>query len=376
MLLVNKRIRILENKVKFVTRDLPGKAKILVAAGQQVSPQDVLAKGIVNMGFRSINLAKLLEVSPKSVKKYLSVDFGEKIFKDELLAFKPSSFLRSQKLVISPTDGVLHSVNEKTGEARLAFLPQEIFVPAAFYVFVEKIDPLRGKIWIKTCVTQIFGLCGSGRVREGILKIMGKRGDLITKEKISADLAEHIIVGGGLIYQQAIEAAIILGASGIITGGINAKDFKGMVGGSLTTAKAGTDIGIAVLVLEGFGTATIGEDIFELLLKYNNKFVTIDGNRAEVVIPSEDRNCILKIKATHIPVRLEVSEGLMEVSTDTLSVGKKVRVIGPTFFGEQGLVCSVDEKPSTLESGLSSVIITIDTGTRKIRLPYNNLELI
>lgn len=375
---VQRRVRILEDQVKYVVRSLPGKPKILVASGQQVSPQDVLAKSIISPGFRSINVAKLLDISPQGIKKYLKINLGQKIFKGELLAFKPRYLFGSQRIVTSPTDGVLHSVNEETGEVRLAFLPQELNIPAAFYGFIEKIDPLRGKIWIKTCVTQIFGLVGSGKLREGILKVVGKRGDLISKEKITSDFLDHIIVGGGFIYGQAIEDSLNIGAAGIITGSINAKDFRGMIGGSLTTTpKSGSDIGMSVLVMEGFGSIAMGADVYELFRKFDGKFAIIDGNRAEVLIPLEEEDCILKIKTVHLSENsLRGIEALMGLTTESLEIGQKVRVCGSSFLGEQGKVLALDKEVTILSSGLSSYLVTIETASRKIKVPISNIEII
>lgn len=372
-----KRTRIIKDSIEFVVRDLPGKPKILVQAGQQISPQDILAKTTINSGFRSINIATLLEVNPKDIKKYIKIEVAQKIFKGELLAFKPKSLFGFNKLVTSPTDGVLESINESTGEIRLSFLPRSENIPAAFYGFIEKVDPLRSKVWIKTCVTKVFGLCGSGRRREGVLKIIGKRSDLITKPKISSVLANHIIVGGALIYQQAIEASVGFGVSGIITGGINAKDFKAVAGGLTTVRKFGTDIGISILVTEGFGSLSIGEDIYSVFQKYDGRFAVVDGNRNEILIPSEDKDCILKVKSIHLPKeKLDAPEGINGLAVEALETGKTVRVVGPNFLGAEGKVLSIDKIKSKLPSGFVTYMATIETNTRKIKLPLLNLEII
>ena len=45
-------------------------------------------------------------------------------------------------------------------------------------------------------------------------------------------------------------------------------------------------------------------------------------------------------------------------------------------MGEQGKIISIDKIATTLPSGVVTYMITISTNTRKIRIPYNNVEII
>ncbi|TSC64145.1 MAG: Uncharacterized protein G01um101493_219 [Microgenomates group bacterium Gr01-1014_93] len=377
-MLINTRLRIEHERIYYIIRELLGTPKILVKEGQQIMPEDIVARSTINPGFRSINLSKLLNVSPKDIKKYLKIDIGKKIFKDELLAFKQGNLFGGKKFITSPTDAVLESLDEKTGDIKLAFLPQDLNIPAAFYGFVEKIDKLRNKILIKTCATKIFGLTGSGKIREGIIKLLGKEADLLSKNKISDNLAGSIIVGGGLVFEEALMSAISANVSGIITGGINAKDFKALSGGSLTTTpKFGTDIGLSIVVLEGFGSVPIAEDFYSILRQNNGKFALIDGNRSLVIIPSDDKECMLKIKSTHLPLKnLNLAEAKNDPILRELTLGSRVRVIGPNFFGEQGKILSIDKEKTTLPGGFRVFLCLIEAHSRKFKIPVQNIEII
>jgi|SRR3989344_2693007 len=372
-LIVNRRPRVLEDKVILIRRVLQGDSKIIAKIGQIVSPSDVIGVSTLSVGFRSINLAKALSVSPGDVKKYLQRPMGEIIYKGELLAYKDGSFFSGRKVVVSPTDGIIELINEHTGIIKLKILPQKLQVPAAVFGEVMKIDFIKREVIIKTEATQIFGITGSGKIREGYLKVLGGRGDLIGAGKINFDDEDKILVGGGLIYNQAITQALTFGVGGIITGGINAPDFKSMSGGFIKVAK-NNDVGIGILVTEGFGLVPIGEDIYNILVSYKDKFAILDGNNSLVILPSYRPDSITRIKKVSIPIK--ESEEKLIISEEVLSTDKYVRIVGSSYMGEQGKVISWDKVTTTLPSGVITYMVTVATKSRKLRVPFSNLEII
>ena len=165
---------------------------------------------------------------------------------------------------------------------------------------------------------------GIGKSRDGILEVVGGKGDIINISKISQANSEHIIAGGSLIYGDALASAISLGVRGIITGGINVKDYKSMTGGVLEVPlKIGRDVGVSVLVTEGFGSIPIGDDMYSVLQEHNGKFAIIDGNRSKLTLPSSDSNSMFRIRATQL-LDLEkepLIEAVKEVQAEKMVVG-------------------------------------------------------
>lgn len=377
-LYANQRVRILQDKVTRIKRRLQGKGKFTVKVGQEVVPDDRIGHSVYPSGYRNINIAKDLSVSPSEAKKLLQRPIGQRIFKGELIAFKKGGILSGKKVIISPTDGILYSYDQSTGELRLEFFPKEIDLPAAVFGLVETVDHLKGEVVIKTQVTEIFGIMGSGKLKTGQIKVIGSRGDLITKVSIYDNLSDHILVGGGLIYKDAITRAVETGVRGIITGGINAKDYKTISGGRLQTrVKFGTDIGVGVLVTEGFGSIPIGEDIFEVLTSHEDRFAILEGNRAKLTLPSHESDCMIKIRQTSLPqVPEDLVEMPVEVEAMELKTGQRVRLISLPFLGEQGVIEAIDQTPSLLPSQIATYMVTVTTKKRKIRVPYTNLEVI
>lgn len=373
------RLRVEKDVVTRVTRVLRGKGTLNVRIGQQVSPEDIIGSAAILSGFRTLNLSTLLSAAPADVEKLLVRKLNQKIYKGELLALK-KGWLGSKKVVTAPTDGVLDFLNNKTGELRISFLPKKVDLPAGVFGVVEAVDPEGGQVMIRTEVCRVYGVFGSGHSREGILHILSRKDALIPKTEVRPEYEGHVLVGGSLFFRETLSAAISTGVSGIITGGMDAIDYRAVAGGRLTfPKKIDNDIGISVVVCEGFGSIPIGTDIFEILQGYEGKFVFIDGNKAVISLPSPLSSSLVKIRNTKLP-EFQRSGAVEDVSRTTLiselNVGEKVRVVGSSFLGEQGKLLAVNDALSLLPSGIYDYLATVETPRRKIQVPVANLEII
>lgn len=378
--IVPSRLRVERDIVTRVVRVLKGKGSLNVRIGQQVTPDELIGSSTIASGFRTLNLSTLLSVPPGEVEKYLTRKLNQRIYKGELLALKKSWFLSGKKIVTSPTDGVLDFINPKTGELKIVFLPKKVDLPAGVFGLVEDVDSVRGQVIIRTLVSRINGMFGSGRIRDGILNLLGKKDSLISRGEIQQKFDGRILVGGSLLFKDAVAAAISVGVNAVITGGINAGDYKGMAGGRLSfPRKLDNDIGIGVVVCEGFGSVPIGDDIFKVLSEYEGKFVFIDGNKAVILLPSFSSLSLTKVKNTQLPPLQKNELGEYDNShagTEELKVGLKVRVIGNSYLGEQGKILAIDSVPTLLVSGIKAYLVTVETSRRKIQVPVANLEAI
>lgn len=377
---IYKRLRLQKNIISTIVRILPGKGKINVQMGQEVTPDEVIGTSTIPSGFRIINVTSLLEVGSSSIESYIKRQVGQRIYKGELLACKDGGLFKGKKVVTSPTDGIIDFINSRNGEVKISFLPKRINLPAGVFGVIGFVDHVHSKVLIKTQITKIYGVFGSGRNRDGYLHVLGSNQELIDSQSVSIKDAEHILVGRNLIYKEAISAAISSNVSGIITGGINTKDYRGMAGGYLAFPKKfDNDIGISVVVCEGFGSVPIGQDIFGLLTEYDQKFVFIDGNQATVSLPSDKSDCMIAIRKIALPTNLEVDLGeplVSEGNLEDIKLGAKVRVIGVTYLGEQGKIIAIDKLKTRLASGVLSQLVTLETKSRKIQIPINNIEII
>lgn len=370
------RVRVEKDVIVRIYRLLKGKGRLNVLKNQEVTPADIIGSSEFYTGFRTINLAKSLSVDPKEMERYLKRSLGERIYQGELLAYKSGGWFGGKKIIISPADGILDFLNLKTGEVRMKFLPKKVDLPSGVYGVVEAVNEERGLVIIRTQVSIIQGMFGSGRTRDGILRLISRREDLVTRAFISASLNEQILVGGSLIFKDAITAAISAGVNGLITGGINAKDYKSMAGGRLVfPKKLENDSGISLVVCEGFGSVPIGVDIYEILKQYNGRFVSVDGNNNIIRLPSFEGSSLIKVRNSHLPpLENKFIEGTTQMVD--LKKGLKVRIIGNSYLGEQGKIISIDQTETLLPSGIKTFLVTVETQRRKIKVPVANLEVI
>ncbi len=371
-------LRVQKDVCTRVTRRLKGKGVINVQIGQEVTPSDIIGIAHIASGFRILKLAQLLQIYPKDVEKYMKRKLGQRIYKGELLASK-KNWLGKANNIISPTDGVLEYLDPKSGELRMAFLEKKQVLPAGVFGIIDSIDHQKNQVSIKIQCSILYGLFGLGAVREGILNLVGNRDELVDKSFISHIHNGQILVGGSLIYRDTIISAISAGVAGIITGGINAKEYKEITGQRLIyTRKIENDIGISIIVCEGFGSIPIGEDIYEFLKQYNNKFVSIDGNSGIINLPSYEAKSIIKLRKIILPPVVEkkligpqINQQMIE-----LKIGLRVRVIGNSYPGEQGKIIAIDQTESLLPSGVKAFMSTIETKRRRIQVPVANISVI
>ena len=373
------RLRVEKDIIVRIKRSLKGKGQFNISKGQEVTPSEIIGSSFVSSGFRVLNLADLLSVSGVEAGKYLKRTLGQRIFKGELLAYKEGGFLKGKKEVISPTDGILDFLNPKTGELKMTFLPKKVDLPAGVYGIIEVVDEESGLVIIRTQASIVHGIFGSGRIRDGTLHLISNRDELLSKTLISPALDEQIIVGGGLVLKDAISSAISSGVSGIITGGINAKDYKSIVGSRLIfPKKIENDIGISIIVCEGFGSIPIAEDIYGVLKSYDGKYVSIDGNLGIIYLPSFESSCMSKVKTTELPKIIEEVRQPVEREENLvdLKTGLNVRVVGNSYSGIIGKLLSLDQAETLLPSGVKTFLATVETKKAKIKVPVVNLEVI
>lgn len=376
ILWANSRVRIKKEVITHIFRNIPGQGNISAVVGQEVKPSDILGRAEISGGYRKIDLTEELGVSPREVSKYLNRSLGQTIYRGELLAFKKGGMFGGKKIITAPTDGILDSLDSQTGHLTIRFLPHNLDLPAAVFGVIDAISPDKRKVSVRCEVTQILGIFGSGKMREGILKILS-RADLINTNQILPQYVEHIVVAGSLVYKDAILSSISKGVNGIITGGINAKDYQAMAGGRISfPRKMGSDIGLGVLVTEGFGSLPIGSDIFEMLAQYEGRFAILDGNSGVLSLPSFENSSMDKVRRVRLPQISNIVVGKEEIEALELKTGQLVRVVAAPFMGEEGNLVSIDQAPSALPSGIKTYLINIKTKARMIRVPYSNVEII
>jgi hypothetical protein len=354
---------------------LTGASRVKVKVGETVSPGNILAEGIKPSGFRTINLAEELGVGAADVPKYLQRQIGNTIFKDELLAYKSGMIGFGHKVIVSPADGVLEDLDQKTGILRMRLSPKSVKLACGVWGVVDDINQNEGVVIIRTEATVINGVLGSGKEREGSMYVCGSPEVLISSRQIDASMKGQILIGGEMVFSDGLEKAMEVGLAGLISGGINAHDYRAISGNWNILNPRWSDIGLSIVISEGFGSVPLGEDIFEILKDRQGKFAIIDGNSKRLLIPSDSEQSLERIQATQLPKNSFLGSNNLKFLIP-LQAGEKIRVIFGPKFGTIGIIKLIDTSPTRLASGLVTTMVTIEAKNGKLRLPYQNIEAI
>lgn len=375
-LFVNVRVRICKDEVMLIRRTLPSATgKVNVKVGDEVTPHHILAEGQKSAGFRTVNLADEIGVSPREALKFIRRGMGNNIFKDELLASKEGIFGLGSKILLSPADGILDYYDEQTGRLRIKLFPKTVKLACGVWGIIEGIDESKGVIIIKTMASTVYGVAGSGKEREGTLNVIGSKEVLVGSRQLEETMRGQIIVGGEIVFADGLEKAVELGIAGIVSGGIDAKEYKAVAEGWNIYNKQWSDIGLSLLITEGFGSIHMGDDIFPILQQSHGKFAIIDGNKNMLILPSDNDSCMIDIQKTKLQSG-SFAEVQPELSAVELYVGQRVRIVSQEDLGSQGIVEAIDSSISKLPSGLCTTLVTVGTKSRKIRVAYQNLEIL
>lgn len=371
------RTRIIRDQVIHVSRKIEnGKGKITVRAGEEVKPEYVIGEGETLAGFSTVHLAAQLQVDPKEALLYLTRKLGTRIYQGELLAQKASRLGFGRKLVTSTSDGILEYYDPSSGDLKIKFAPKKFKLISGVYGVVDKVEPTLGCAVIRTMCHIAVGLLGSGRERFGILRVLGSSEMFTSSRQIGPEHNGNILVGGGLIFLDALQKALNLQVRGIITGGIDATTYRGMTGRYLDISRQKqSDVGISLMVTEGFGSVPIGRDIYQILKLHEGKFAVLDGNKARLILPSSDQNSIMYIRKCALSPQSQIVADF-DKEAAKLELGMWVRVVSSTYLGTQGKVVAVDDTMTALPSGVNAYMVTIETKAEKIKVPFNNLEII
>ena len=175
-----------------------------------------------------------------------------------------------------------------------------------------------------------------------------------------------------MITQDIIERARQLGAIGLVGGGLRDQDLRALLGYDLGVAITGDeDIGLTVIVTEGFGEIAIANKTFDILKACEGKEISISGAtqiRAGVLRPE-----IIVTEAEGALSRVEAGDE----SGEGMGVGALLRVIRVPYFGRIGRVSSLPTELQVVESGARVRVLEVEfEDGEKAVVPRANVEMI
>ncbi|NLW18757.1 MAG: hypothetical protein GXY81_03615 [Candidatus Cloacimonetes bacterium] len=366
-------LTVTENIVLRKERILPLKGKVLVKKGDHVKADDIVAETLLPGKVLPFNLANKLGVTPGQLEQFIKIEAGQQITKNTILAatkgFMGTGLFKNE--VRSPVEGEVESISAVTGQILLREPRIPIQVKAFIDGIVTEVMEDEGVV-IENKSAYIQGIFGIGGETVGEIKVLAPAPDaVISASDIGESCAAKVIVTGAFTSYEVIKAAQENGVKAIITGGIDDQDIKKILGHDIGVAITGHEnIGLTILVTEGFGQINMARKTYDLLKKFDGHKCSIHGKtqiRAGVIRPE-----------IIIPLKFDEKELVVdEASLPSLEIGTLIRVIRQPNFGRIAKVTALPEELTKVESETMVRILEaqFEDGTKMV-LPRANVEVI
>ena len=364
-------LRVSERDIVLKDRRLPLEGEVLVQVGARVSAADVVARTDLPGKIFPVNVANQLGVDPARLNDFMLKAVGDSVDQDELIAKTPGLFGFFVSEATAVTSGTIESISTITGQVIFQAHPTPVEVDA--YIDGTVVEVISGEgCLVQAAASIIQGIFGlGGEVRGDVCVVATDRTSVLKPADILPDMAGRIVVGGAHITLEALQKAVDVGVAGIVTGGFDYDDIKELLGYEVGVAiTGGEDLGLTLVVTEGFGHIDMAPATFDLLKRKEGKRASINGAtqiragviRPEVIVTFDEEGPTEK----HVPPEPQ-----------GIALGDTVRGIRAPYFGKIGKVSGLPVDLSTMESGtrVRTLEVEFDDGSRAL-MPRANVESI
>jgi hypothetical protein len=318
-------------------RRLPMKGEVLVAAGQRVSGDDVIARAELPGELTTVKAVEALGVEPNEVAEAMIKQIGDTVARGEVIASVKGLFGLFKSEVHAPIAGTIEYVSEVSGYVGIRAAPRPLEVRAYLDGLVAQVIPEEGAA-IETRAALIQGIFGVGGERRGPLRMIASAPD-----------------------QQVAEADV------------TDRDLRQLVGYDIGVAITGhEDLPMTLILTEGFGAIAMAGHTFELLRSLEGRTAAVNGAtqiragviRPEIVVPHPDESSGAGETAA-------AGEG------GELKVGGRVRIIREPYFGALARVTALPPELRAIETEAQVRVaeVALDSG-ETVMVPRANVELI
>ncbi len=366
-------LRVSERTKVTSRRVLPLLGEVVVKKGDILKAEDVVARTHLPGKVHAVNAVNRLGIQPKDLRQYMLKKEGDSVQKDEVIAETKPWIKMLKSVLLSPITGTIETISTVTGQILFREPPKPIRVFAYIDSTVTEIMEKEGVV-VETTATYIQGIFGVGGETVGELAIVvDNSGHVLTSDRIQPVHKDKIIVGGSFIQHDVIDKAKKIGVRGIIVGGFDDKDLKKLLGYDLGVAITGSEnIGITLIITEGFGRIQMAQRTFDLLKSRSGAKTSINGAtqiragvvRPEITIPYDAAGSATK----------EVTDKPIERG---MEVGDPVRIIRVPYFGKIGKIKALPFSPQKIETEAMVRILEVEfpDGSTAV-VPRTNVEMI
>jgi hypothetical protein len=355
-------------------RELPLAGRVLVALGDVVKSETVVAEAQREGELRVVRVSEQLSVSPKEALSRITIGVGDVVNTGQVIAEVRGLWGLFRSTVEAPLSGVVEFISEATGHVGIRAPATRFRLNAYIDGVVSHVDADRGVV-IEASATFIQGIFGVGGERTGTLCMLPIEPDMVVQaEHIPADCKGAILVGGHSPTIDALEKARARGATGFVTGSIDDVTLRQYVGYDIGIALTGDEpVSMTLIITEGFGALPMKRHVVSMLSACAGARVSINGAtqvragalRPEIItVPSVFQG------ASSGPEQASQQEGLI--------VGRKVRIIRVPYFGVHGTVSELPRELVQIETGAYARVakVSLEGSSQQVIVPRANLELV
>jgi hypothetical protein len=349
------------------TRRLPLKGDVVVATGEEVSPETVVARTNIPGILRTVRAAEKLGIDADELNKALAVAQGDQVTSGQVLAQSRSFFGMFKSECRCPVDGTVELISEVTGQIGVRERPNPVEVDA--YIRGRVTSVLEGEgVVVETQGALIQGIFGVGGERLGPVRMaVQDPSEALTEEHLTPEMAGEVVVGGSNISGAALRRALELGIAGVIVGAIIDRDLIDFLGYDIGVAITGHEaINLTLILTEGFGSIRMADRTFKLLQSLEGQIASINGAtqiRAGVIRPEL------------IVPRAAAAEA--EAERHDLDIGTPIRIIREPYFGQLATVAGLPPELQQIPSGAEvRVLVARLQSGEEVIVPRANVEII
>jgi hypothetical protein len=237
--------------------------KVTCQEGEKFKEGEVLGQLIQKGEVKEYNLAKILKVSPKKVKKFLLCSLGNKVNQDQIIGEKKGFF--GSQLFRSPVSGIIDALTE-TGILKIRLAGEKIDIPMP--VTGEVKEKTEKEIVIEFPALVLKGEISFGGEEWGSLQLIGDQKKKIDLADLNREVKDGILVMAGSVPQALIHKTEALGGLGIVAGEVDEEEVDDLV-----------------VLVAGGKEGKIPEKIWEELSSHQGEKVFLSGKKKELVIP-------------------------------------------------------------------------------------------
>ncbi len=348
-------------------RRLPLEGTVLVKVGDQVRRDQQVARADLPGNVTTLNLVSRLGCTAEEVPDLMLKQEGDDIRIDEPIAENRPFIKWFKTTVNAPITGKLESISHITGQILMREPPNPVELLA--YIDGRVVDVIPGQgVDLETEGAYIQGIFGLGGEFSGPLRFLTDTpAEDLTPDRVTPDHRGAVIVCGRRISIESIRVAQEAQVSAIVGGCIRDSDLREILGKDLGVAITGQeDLGLAIIVTEGFGQIQMANRTFDLLR-------SLEGREASVSGATQIRAGVLRPEIIVAGTEPESSEATVA----GLSPGAIVRGIRTPYFGRVGKVVELPSELQTIESGATVRVARIQFDEQGwVTVPRANIELI